>query len=344
MSDLPHPLPEPVYRQDELGELRALPHVIVVAPRRPRYFLAGSLLLITLFTTLVMGARLQYNFNHHLAAFSLENDFFPVGWAILDWRNLLLGLPFAATLLGILLVHELGHYVGCRHYRVNATLPYFIPAPTLIGTFGAFIRIRSMIPSRRALFDIGIAGPIAGFLVAVPMTLIGLLLSQPLGAEQPTSDLHFGLPLIFHLMHAVGGLFSQRLAATPLSAMAFHPIAIAAWVGMFATALNLIPGGQLDGGHILFAVFPRAHRTASRLLALAMIPLAMYGWAGWLLWAVFLVFTGFRHPQVPLYPELTRGRRALALFALLMLVLTFHPAPISGSVLDLIRQSVAGSQ
>jgi membrane-associated protease RseP (regulator of RpoE activity) len=315
--------------------------VFIVAPRRPRYFLAGSLLFITLFTTLVMGARLQYNFEHHLPAFSFENDFFPVGWAIFDLHNLMMGLPFAATLLGILLVHELGHYIGCRHYRVDATLPYFIPAPTLIGTFGAFIRIKSLIPSRRALFDIGIAGPIAGFAVAVPMTFIGLLLSHARTPDVPPSDVNFGMPLIFHLIHGIVALFSHELAV-PLRDIVLHPVAVAAWVGMFATALNLIPGGQLDGGHILFAVLPRVHRTASRILALAMLPLGYFGWTGWLLWAVFLLFTGTRHPQVPLYPELTPRRRALAVFALLMLVLTFLPAPFAtGGLHDLLRQMLS---
>ena len=319
--------------------------VFVVAPRRPRYFLAAYFFFITLFTTLVMGARLQYNFDHHLPAFSFENDFFPVGWALFDLHNLLLGLPFAVTLLSILLVHEMGHYIYCRRYRVNATLPYFVPAPTLIGTFGAFIRIKSAIPSRRALFDIGIAGPIAGFALAVPMALVGLLLSHPYTPDIPPSDVHFGMPLIFHLVHAFGALFSLRLAEAPLHDLVLHPIAIAAWVGMFATALNLIPGGQLDGGHILFAVFPRAHRNASRLLALAMLPLGYFGWTGWLLWAGFLTFTGFRHPQVPLYPDLTPGRRALTVFALLMFVLTFLPAPFpGGSVHNLIRQAIAISQ
>src|SRR5262249_38296743 len=149
----------------------------------------------------------------------------------------------------------------CRYYRVHATLPFFVPAPTLIGTLGAVIRIRAPIRSRTALFDIGIAGPIAGFAVAVPAMFIALLLSKALPAGTARPDLELGFPPIFQLAHRIlAALAPSSSAALPLGEVLFHPIAVAAWVGMFATALNLLPSGQLDGGHIVYALWPRAHR------------------------------------------------------------------------------------
>src|SRR5438445_3598082 len=159
------------------------------------------LFLATIFTTLVVGARMEFNFLHNLAVFSLNDDalpLFPVRWALAEPSRLLLGVPFASTLMLILLAHEMGHYLCCRYYGVFATLPFFIPAPTLIGTLGAFIRIRSPIRSRTALFDIGIAGPIAGFVVGAMVLIASLALSQPLLA---VSDIPLGYPLIFELLH-----------------------------------------------------------------------------------------------------------------------------------------------
>jgi membrane-associated protease RseP (regulator of RpoE activity) len=236
---------------------------------------------------------------------------------------LLTGLPFSLTLMFILLAHEMGHYLYARHYRVYATLPYFVPFPSLIGTLGAFIRIRSPIPSRAALFDIGIAGPIAGFIPASVAMLIGLSLSQPAAPNDP-SFLQLGFPLAFHLAARLLHL------AAPLSALSLHPMATAAWVGMFATALNLLPGGQLDGGHIIFSVSPPLHRAISLVTVLALIPLGKYFWTGWLLWSVLLAMT-IRHPPVPHEPAVTGRRRWIALFGALMLVLSFTPAPFTHS-------------
>jgi membrane-associated protease RseP (regulator of RpoE activity) len=267
---------------------------------------------------------MQFNFLHHQPVFSLNDDalsLFPLGWIFLQPSNLLLGIPFSLTLMSILLAHEMGHYLYARHYRVYATLPFFIPFPySFIGTLGAFIRIKSPIPSRAALFDIGIAGPIAGFIPACGALLVGLSLSRPLiGSEG--SYIELGYPLAFDL--------GARLLHTgvPLSSLSLHPIAVAAWVGMFATALNLLPGGQLDGGHILFAVSPRLHRWVSMLTVFALIPFGKYLWPGWFLWAVFLALTA-RHPNVSPYPSVSGRRRGIALFGLLMLVLTFTPAPL----------------
>jgi membrane-associated protease RseP (regulator of RpoE activity) len=295
-----------------------------------RYWLHALLLLLTCCTTLVVGARMQFNFQHNQSVFSLEDDaapLFPVSW-ILHPRQLLPGVPFAATLMLILMAHEMGHYLFCKKYGVWATLPFFIPAPTLIGTLGAFIRIRSPIRSRTALFDIGIAGPIAGFVVAVAVLFVSLGLSKPMSRPIVPGDLEVGLPLVFvyaHRLLSIGG----GVAAMPLNRVLLHPTAIAAWVGMFATSLNLLPGGQLDGGHIVFSIAPRAHKIVSRLTILILLPMAYYLWVGWLVWAVLLQLSSFRHPQVAEWPRVSGTRAWLAVLALIMLALTLTPAPFT---------------
>ncbi|MGH9521534.1 MAG: site-2 protease family protein [Terriglobales bacterium] len=325
-------------------EPRPIEVFIAPEPSRQRLWLHLLLLLVTFFTTLVVGARLEYNFLHNVPAFSLQESLslFPVTWILHDPRNLLLGIPFAGALMAILLAHEMGHYAFCVRYGVNATLPYFIPAPTLIGTLGAFIRIKSPIRSRAALFDIGIAGPIAGFVVATLVLLWSLWLSRPIPPTAPPADVQFGMPLIFYVVYWFEGLFRGAGAwQVPLSRLYLHPTAIAAWVGMFATALNLLPGGQLDGGHIVYSIWPRAHRLVGNLVIGILLPLGFAailrdkgwiggnwsGWEGWLVWVIFIAVSGLRHPIVPDYPEVGRGRRLLAFAALAMLVLTFIPEP-----------------
>ena len=301
------------------------PHEVwIIQPQRRRLWLHIVLLLATFVTTMAVGSRIQSNFVQRQPTFSLSEDspFFPTGW-IAHPSELLSGLPFSLTLMFILLAHEMGHYLYARHYRVYATLPYFVPFPSLIGTLGAFIRIKSPIPSRAALFDIGIAGPIAGFVPASIAMLVGLSLSQPSTPHDP-SFLQLGFPLAFQLAGRMLHL------ATPLSSLSLHPVAAAAWVGMFATALNLLPGGQLDGGHIVFSVSPQLHRAVSFLTVLALIPLGKYFWTGWLLWSVLLAMT-VRHPPVPREPAVAGRRRWIALFGALMLALSFTPAPFTHS-------------
>jgi membrane-associated protease RseP (regulator of RpoE activity) len=296
------------------------------------YWLHALLLLLTCFTTLVVGARMQFNFQHNQSVFSLEDDaapLFPASW-ILHPARLLPGLPFAATLMLILMAHEMGHYLYCKKYGVWATLPFFIPAPTLIGTLGAFIRIRSPIRSRTALFDIGIAGPIAGFVVALGVLFVSLGLSKPIPASASPADLEIGFPLIFQLIHRLLASAGGNATATlPLNRVLLHPTTIAAWVGMFATSLNLLPGGQLDGGHIIFSIAPQVHKFVSRLTILILLPLAYYLWVGWLVWAVLLQLSSFRHPQVAEWPRVSGVRAWLAVFALAMLILTLTPAPFA---------------
>ena len=307
--------------------------------RRPRYWVHVLLLLTTVFTTLVVGAQLESNFQRGLPPFALDQHIFPVLWA-LHGHNLLLGVPFSLTLMLILLAHEMGHYLYCLKYRVHATLPFFIPFPTLIGTLGAFIRIRSPLRSRAILFDIGIAGPIAGFAVALPVLIFSLGRSHvaPFGAAPP--DISLGYPLVFYLVRRflVAIVHGAGIGLVPMSRLYLDPMAVAAWVGMFATSLNLLPGGQLDGGHIVFAVSPRTHSKISRATILALIPLALFCWSGWLVWAVLLRLSGMRHPEVAEWPDITPARKWLAGFALLMLVLTFSYAPVGpGSLLESLK-------
>lgn len=333
MSDPNSPLPTSTL------EYVALLPVPTAPPPRERYWLHILLFVATCFTTLVVGARMEFNFLHNLPLLSDSGElvpFFPIVWVLVHPARLLLGIPFSATLLAILFSHEMGHYLFCRYYGVRATLPFFIPAPTLIGTLGAVIRIKAPIRTRTALFDIGVAGPIAGFVVAVSSLAVALTLSKPLVHGTRAPDLMLGFPQIFHLVHSfLGGIDpSYAIAGLPLTRVALHPTAVAAWVGMFATALNLLPSSQLDGGHIIYALTPRLHRLISWMTVIA---LAWLGWSNlsWRVWAGLLVVMNiltFRVQQAPEYPPLPASRWLLAVAAAIMLVLTFTIAPFQMSL------------
>lgn len=342
-------MPEPPYDHEDgqYGRLSsyapegvyAYPGVYVSQPLRRRYWLHILLFALTVFTTLVVGARLQHQFDAGQPMFIEDDPVAGMRWMLFHPGQILRGWPFSVGLLGILLAHEMGHYLWCVRHRVQATLPFFLPAPSIIGTFGAFIQIRSPFPSRAALLEIGIMGPIAGFVVAVPVMLAGLAMSHPAmftDGAQPNLD----LPIIFQMGWATLGMAGSHLPLmTGLQDMALHPLAIAAWIGMLATALNLIPGGQLDGGHIVFSLSPRAHFLVTRLAILALIPLIFFCWTGWAIWALGLWLTR-KHPQVPEWPDLSLGHRQLLLIAALLLLLTFTPAPIhQSSVWELLRGS-----
>ena len=307
-------------------------------PPREHYWLHALLLVATCFTTLVVGARMEFNFLHNLPPFAAGDEyipFFPLGWVLARPSRLLLGIPFSATLLTILLAHEMGHYLYCRYYGVRATLPFFIPAPTLIGTLGAVIRIKAPIRSRAALFDIGIAGPIAGFVVAIATLAVAMTLSKPLVPGMGPSDLRLGYPEIFYLVHDALRSFvpGHAAASLPLGRVYLHPTAIAAWVGMFATALNLLPSSQLDGGHIVYALAPRAHRVISWITVIVLVFLGrMY--VGWRVWAGLIIVMNvltYRQQQAPEFPSLPGNRWILALLAGVMLALTFTVSPFEMS-------------
>jgi hypothetical protein len=299
--------------------------VIVHAGPRPRYWLHGLLLLLTLATTTIVGARMQYNFERNLPAFDLERD---LGAFLSFWKNplfLLEGLPFSLTLLTILLAHECGHYFACMYYRIDASLPYFLPAPTFTGTMGAFIRIRGPIFSKRVLFDVGVAGPVAGFVFLLPALAIGLAYSKILPGIAQQGGIIFGTPALMWLLeHAV-------FPGVKTADIYLHPVARAAWIGILATALNLLPIGQLDGGHILYSIAGDRHKLLSRLFTATLIPIGIFFWPGWLLWSVLLLFFGMRHPPIYDPTQLGLGRRKLAALSLVIFLLCFTFAPIAYS-------------
>ena len=240
------------------------------------------------------------------------------------------GATFSASLLAILFSHEMGHYLACRYYKVNATLPYFIPAPPLFvtGTFGAFIKIRSPIPSRRALFDIGLAGPLAGFVVAIPLSVVGVLtVGPPLPVEGHL--LYFNDPPLFRLIAKLAGITLDPNSPT-------NPYYMAAWIGLLVTSLNLMPVGQLDGGHGTFAMFgARAHRIIGRVAFVVMSVLAVLGyiWHGspsGFLYAVLLgVMMRLPHPPPHVSEPLGTKRIVIAIVTLIVFLLCFWPFPIT---------------
>jgi membrane-associated protease RseP (regulator of RpoE activity) len=241
-------------------------------------------------------------------------------WLVQGWR-------YSVTILSILGCHELGHYFACRYYDVDASLPYFLPAPiTMTGTLGAFIRIREPIRTKRMLFDIGIAGPIAGFLVAVPALFLGVAWSTvtPIGQE---GGLWLGEPLLVKL--------ASRMLWGPMPdgyTLLLHQVGFAAWFGLLATALNLFPIGQLDGGHISYAVLGRrsTYVTVAMIGVAIVLSLLSASWIVWTVLMVFMLFTfGPRHPRtVDEDVPLDRARMILAIFAAVMFALCFTPAPI----------------
>jgi membrane-associated protease RseP (regulator of RpoE activity) len=240
---------------------------------------------------------------------------------------LLRGLWYSLTILAILGCHEMGHYLACRYYRIDASLPYFLPAPILTGTLGAFIRIREPFPNKRVLFDVGVAGPIAGFVVAVPALFIGLTLSRVAPLPPHFSGLSLGEPLLFKL--AAWLAWGEVPAGQALN---LHPMAFAAWFGLLATALNLFPIGQLDGGHISYAVLGPRSTTVTLVAVLAAMVLTYFS-TSWFVWTLLiitmLVVFGPRHPRTPdENVPLPRGRVMIAVLALVIFVLCFTPAPI----------------
>lgn len=244
------------------------------------------------------------------------------------------GLAFSVPLLGILLAHELGHYLTARRYGLDVSPPYFIPVPlvaTWIGTMGAFIRLRTVLTDRRQLWDVAALGPVAGFVLTLPALIAGLLLSEPLpeGSGWSGMIVRFGstvIPLGDSLI-----TLALRDLTGHATAVLLHPLAFAGWVGAFVTMLNLVPLGQLDGGHLLFAVTPRWHRRTGLAVWATLMVLGWRYWQGWLLWG-FLVFVLSRgqlaHPPLlDSYRDLDAPRRRSAWGLLLLFVLTFTPAP-----------------
>ena len=277
--------------------------------------------LLTLASTTVVGAGLAESFAANRPT-SFDGDF---NGYVRMWHDpafLFQGLPFSLTLLTILMAHEMGHFLTARYYRVDVSLPYFLPAPTLIGTMGAFIRIRSEIYTKRALFDIGIAGPLAGFAVLLAPLAVGLSLSRVAPGVVHRSDLILGSPLLLRLFEAI------QFPGIRAEDIYLHPVARAAWVGLLATALNLLPIGQLDGGHILYSFAGEKTRWLSRIFVVLLIPMGLYFAYSWLMWAVLLFFFGMRHPVIYDSSPIGRTRTWLGVASLAILILTFTLSPV----------------
>jgi membrane-associated protease RseP (regulator of RpoE activity) len=297
-------------------------------PRRPSLkslVLAVVLFLLTLCTCLVAGTQFAVAYTRNQA---VSLDEFLNAFALLYKHPAALttGLPFALTLLAILLAHELGHFFACRHHHIRSSYPFFIPFPSLMGTFGAFILIRSPIRTTRALFDVGASGPLVGFLLAVPALVYGVLHAKIVPGLDNTqnADLAFGTPLLLRLVAAV-----LHPGVSP-GTLLLDPVGRAAWVGLFATSLNLLPAAQLDGGHILRSLSVRLHNYSSILLPLALVSLGLFGfWQGWYIWGVLLF--GMRFLRIaPIYDPapLDSARSWGAMFALLVFLLCFMPTPL----------------
>lgn len=284
-----------------------------------------GLFILTLLTSLVAGTHFAAAYSHNQAA-SFDTFFQSFQLVYRNPEALLAGLPFAATLLFILLMHELGHYFACRHHVIHASFPVFVPAPTLIGTFGAFILIRSPIRSARALFDVGASGPLVGFVVALPALIYGISHARvvPSLGNLESAEIVFGVPLLQQLLSRV-----FHPGANPADLL-LHPVGRAAWAGLFATSLNLLPVGQLDGGHIVRSLSPRAHRIITRTLPFVVLGLGLVWWRGWLIWAVLLFGLQFLRPA-PIYDPtpLDPNRRFAAALALFVFVLCFMWNPVS---------------
>jgi len=264
-----------------------------------------ALFLITLLATIIAGA-MQQGINPWESPWDL-------------WR----GIPFSFTLMIILASHEFGHYFMSVKRGVRVTLPYFIPAPSIIGTFGAFIKMKSPILDRKTLLDIGVAGPIAGFAVAVPVLLTGLMLSEVNVAAPSETDMELGSSLLFSLLSwAVFGHLPDQVD------IILHPIAFSGWIGLLVTCFNLVPVGQLDGGHIAYALFGQRQRTLAKIMFFILLVLGVAGWTGWLIWALILLFMKLAHPPV-IYDwiPLDGRRRLIGWIAMSIFILTFTPVP-----------------
>ncbi len=278
-------------------------------PRKPRFLVNIVLFLATMATTILAGAMLE-------GVNPLESP-----------GRVLRGIPFSFSLMGILLAHELGHYFMAKRHGLNVTLPYFIPAPPfIIGTFGAIIKIRSPVRDRRMLLDIGATGPLVGVLFSIPVLILGLELSE-VKMIQGEGAIHFGSSLVLSLI--------SWLVVGPLPEgydIMIHPVGLAGWFGLLVTSFNLIPIGQLDGGHVAYALFGKWQNRLSPFGFFILFGLGIFAWPGWLVWALLLLFIwGLRHPA-PLeeWVTLDRKRRIIGWITIGIFILTFVPVPISG--------------
>jgi len=299
-----------------------------------RIWLNILLFVVTVLSAFIVGISWSQNYIYAETISGAGPDPLSVG-ALGNQRVFLLSVLYAVVLMAILMGHELGHYLTCRHYGINATLPFFIPAPTLIGTLGAFIRIKSPITRKNQLFDIGAAGPLTGFILALPALVYGLSLSKVLPALPREETIVFGEPL---LLKMIGALLFPHV---PEGYDVFlHPLAFAGWVGVLVTSFNLFPVGQLDGGHLAYALFGSRAKSFSKVVLAVFFVLGVFFWVGWIVWALAILLLGLKHPRV--YDEsekLSKNRRILGAIIVGIFILSFIPDPVRGySLIDLIKQ------
>jgi len=301
------------------------PRSTVVRRRRQRLWPPLALFLLTLASTLIVGTDFARSYAQNVAPFSGSDG---IG-SLLEaaWHHpsmILLGVPFSFTLLLILLSHELGHFFAGRYYGIDVSYPYFIPAPNLFGTFGAVISIRSPIPTRKALFDVGIAGPMVGFLFALPAMAWAVATAKIVPEAQANATIQFGNPPLILLLDR---LFHPGVDSNWIL---LGPVGWAAWVGLLATAMNLLPMWQLDGGHIVYSLTSRHHQRISLAVGLGLVALGVYSWPMWAVWGIILLALSLRFGHPPLlnsWEPLGSGRRVLAVAALLILILSFTVCP-----------------
>ncbi len=276
-------------------------------PRKRRVALNVILFFLTLGTTIVAG--------------SIQEGVNPLKTP----EQIFKGIPFAFSLMGILLAHELGHYLISRKHGLNVTLPYFIPAPSFIGTFGAFIKMRSPVRDRRMLLDVGSAGPLVGVAVAIPFLIYGLQHSE-VKLVQGQAGINLGSSLLLWLL--------SRLIIGPLAEgydIIIHPVGFAGWIGLLVTSLNLLPVGQLDGGHVAYALLGEKQNQISKFVFVGLLILGVLGWQGWLFWGVILFIMGFRHPSLTeWWVPLDWKRKFIGWLTVGVFALTFTPVPFSG--------------
>ncbi len=295
-----------------------IPVGVVRRPPPPprRVWLHVLLFLVTLATTTLVGG---------VAFGDLPSGFKPDSFTQLLFHRAVLraGFAFSVPLLLILLAHEMGHYIACRYHRLDATLPFFLPVPFGIGTLGAFIRIRTPLLNKRELFDVGASGPLAGFVVALPVLFAGIALSHPVAELPKGGVMIFGEPLAFK---ALAWLVHTGVPAG--GDLLLHPVGFAAWFGLLVTALNLLPFGQLDGGHITYALFGSWQRRIAWPLLAVLVVLGFW-WTGWWIWAVIALVMRVRHPWIPDEAAmLDPRRRLLGFLCIVVFLLCFTPEPI----------------
>lgn len=337
----------PFLRRDDESSPTANPDGVVlqvlagVVPRSRSNPLINLLLfVVTLLSTLFVGVLYGVD-----VPLDPQTGFLELMWQILTTPELLArGLPFAATLLGILTAHEFGHYFAARYHKVAVTLPYFLPMPLGFGTLGAFIRLKEPVPDRRKLFDIGVAGPLAGLVLAVPLLLYGLSTSEVRVPEPMAGAMLEGNSILYYFAKVF--VLGQPLP-NPVTGMDvfMNDITFAAWIGLLVTALNLLPLGQLDGGHTVFALFGRGARVINWITLGGMLLLGIaglgevqaridglesIGWSGWFLWLVLINLLGgpFHPPALDDVTELDPRRRWIGYAVIAIFVLTFVPVPL----------------